>query len=110
MMCHQPVAGVKVKNFWCKFILGYLPVAIMLMFIYLPGLGDFCSRLVAPERTDIIGGNRYFSTSISIRFKAVGIEYCLAFDWVSLICIGLGLVLLVVGLYHVKLWIPAAEN
>ena len=44
------------------------------------------------------------------QIQSLGIEYCLAFDWVSLICIGLGLVLLVVGLYHVKLWIPAAEN
>ncbi len=96
------------KNIYFKLLFGYMPLFVTVLFLYLPGLIDFCTNLGSPDPADA-GKRTYFSSWMHIKFKGVNAEYCLSYNMFSFFCLSAGIALMLVGISCLKMAPPVGD-
>ena len=94
------------KSICFKLLFGYVPLFVTVLFLYLPGLLDFCTNLGSPDPADA-GEKAYFSSWMHIRFRGINAEYSLSYNMFSFLCLSAGIVLMLVGISCLKMNAPA---
>lgn len=94
------------KSICFKWLFGYVPLFVPVLFLYLPGLIDFCTNLSSSDPADA-GKRTYFSSLMHIKFKGINAEYCLSYNMFSFFCLSAGIALMLVGISCLKMTPPA---
>ena len=96
------------KSICFKLLFGYVPLFVTVLFLYLPGLIDFCTNLGDRVPADT-GAKSYFSSWMHIKFKGIHAEYCLSYNLFSFLCLSAGIALMLVGISCLKMTPPAGD-
>jgi len=96
------------KSIYFKLLFGYVPLFVTVLFLYLPGLIDFCTNLGSPDPAEA-GKRTYFSSWMHLKFKGIHAEYCLSYNMFSFLCLSAGIALMLVGIYSLKMTPPAGN-